>query len=197
MPIRTHRGRAAVYRTFWGWPVRSPQHLAGTVLVFAAVTVGIALVLPEQGNGPAVATPSSSARANPFDPASRAVVPGARPPTETTSQSSPSASSTPAPTAALAVADAWVRAFLTTPEGISSAQWVEQMRPYTAEETLPLLESINPENVPEAQVTGEPRTVSTGAGKAEVDVSTTTGVVRLLLVLTPAGWRVADFDKAG
>lgn len=197
MPIRTHRGRAAVYRTFWGWPVRSPKHLAGTGLVLAAFAAGIALALPGTGNDPAAVAPSSTARANPFGQASRAVVPTAPHSAVPTTRSSPATSSVAAPPEALAVADAWVRAFLTTPDGVSSAQWAEQLRPYTAEETLPLLQSIDPDNVPEARVVGEPRTVSSGAGKAELDVSTTAGVVRLLLVLTPAGWRVADFDRTG
>ncbi|MGH3905435.1 MAG: hypothetical protein ACRDTE_14790 [Pseudonocardiaceae bacterium] len=193
MPIRTHRGRAAVYRTFWGWPVRSPKHLAGVGLVFAAIVVGFALVLGDGGADRTTAAPSSSARANPFDPASRAALPGAGRPEPSATPSS----SGEAPPEALAVADVWVRAFLTAPDGISSARWVEQMRPYTTEEILPVLQSVDPANVPEAQVIGKPRTVSSGAGKAEVDVPTTAVVVRLLLVPTPAGWRVAGFEQVG
>ncbi|MGH3914724.1 MAG: hypothetical protein ACRDTC_15150 [Pseudonocardiaceae bacterium] len=200
MPIRTHRGRAAVYRTFWGWPLRSPKHLAGAVLIFIAVAAGLALVLPGGGNGPSTAASSSTTRTNPFDPASRAALPGAN--AAKTSSSPPSASAGPGtppevPAEALAVANAWVRAFLTTPEGISSAQWAEQMRRYTTEEGLSTLQSIDPENVPEAQIIGAPRPVSSGAGKAEVDVPTTAVVMRLLLVPTSAGWRVAGFEQAG
>jgi len=196
VPIRTHRGRAAVYRTFWGWPVRSPKHLAGTVLAFAALSAGLALALPEKQKVPAVAAPSSTARVNPFDPASRAAVPGPRPPAATT-PSTPPAGGAAAPAAALTVADTWTKAFLSAPDRADATQWIEQLRPYTTEETLPLLESIDLDNVPEGEVTGQPRTVSSGAGKAEVDVPTTAGVMRLLLVLTPAGWRVADFDRVG
>ncbi|MGH3938084.1 MAG: hypothetical protein ACRDTG_05525 [Pseudonocardiaceae bacterium] len=200
MPIRTHRGRAAVYRSFWGWPLRSPLHLAGAVLMFAAVTAGLALVLPGGGNAPATAVPSSSARVNQFDPASRATLPRTGP--AETSSSTPSALAgveIPAdvPDEALTVAEAWARAFLTVPEGISSEQWAEQMRPYTTEESLTLLRSIDPLKVPQAQVVGKPQPVSVGAGKAEVDVPTTTVVVRLLLVPTSAGWRVAGFEQAG
>jgi hypothetical protein len=90
-----------------------------------------------------------------------------------------------------------VRAFLTVPNGISPAQWVEQLRPYTTDELLPELRSVDPANVPAAQITGEPRMVSSGAGTAEVDVPTTAVVVRLLLVSTPAGWRVAGYQRAG
>ena len=193
MPIRTHRGRAAVYRTFWGWPLRSPRHLAGAGLVLAVIAAGLALALPDDGPGPATAAPSSTARENPFDPASRAQLPGVRP-----ADPGPTRSRPPdAPAEVRGVAEAWVRAFLNAPDGITAAQWAEQMRPYTTEEIFPVIQSIDPANVPEAQVIGDPRTVSSGAGKAEVDVSTTAVVVRLLLVPTPAGWRVASFEQVG
>jgi hypothetical protein len=193
VPIRTHRGRAAVYRTFWGWPLRSPKHLAGTVLALVAMAVGLGLALPESGAGPVRAAPSSSPRVNPIDPPSRLALPGAAP------VGPPSArpTGTPAPAAALSVANSWVRAFLTAPKGISPAQWVEQLRPYTTDELLPELRSVDPANVPASQITGEPRMVSSGASTAEVDVPTTAVVVRLLLVSTPVGWRVAGYQRAG
>jgi hypothetical protein len=102
-----------------------------------------------------------------------------------------------APVAALAVARSWVHAFLTVPKGISSARWVEQLRPYTTDELLPELRSVDPANVPAAKIVDEPRTVSSSASSAEVDVPTTVVVVRLLLVSTPAGWRVAGYQRAG
>ncbi len=195
MPIRTHRGRAAVYRTFWGWPLRSPTHLAGTVVVLVAIAVGAGLALPDSGgSSPVRAAPSSSPRATPLPPASPlAVVPGAA----SGGQSGVLSPSTPAPAAALTVARSWVNAFLTVPKGISSARWVEQLRPYTTDELLPELRSVDPANVPAAKIIGEPRTVSSSASSAEVDVPTTVVVVRLLLVSTPAGWRVAGYQRAG
>ncbi|MGH3883811.1 MAG: hypothetical protein ACRDRC_10465 [Pseudonocardiaceae bacterium] len=194
MPIRTHRGRAAVYRTLWGWPVRSPRHLVGTALALVVIAVGVGLALPESGVGPVRAAPSSSPRVNPLPPAShRAAVPG---PALVGPAQVPSRSA-PAPVAALTVARSWVQAFLTVPPGISSARWIEQLRPYTTDELLPELRSVDPANVPEAQITGEPRTVSSGEGSAEVDVPTTGVVVRLLLVSTPTGWRVAGYQRAG
>ncbi len=44
MPVRTRRGRAAVYRKFWGWPLRSITHLAITsiVMVIAVTAIGLA-----------------------------------------------------------------------------------------------------------------------------------------------------------
>ncbi len=193
MPIRTHRGRGAVYRSLWGWPLRSPKHLAGTGLALVAIAMGIGVALPDSQAGSVRAVPSSSPRINSFDPASRPALAAANPPAPPKAR--PIA--TPAPTAALSVAKSWVRAFLTVPNGISSARWVEQLRPYTTDELLPELRSIDPANVPAAQITGEPRTVSSGPSSAEVDVPTTGVVVRLLVVSTPAGWRVAGYQRAG
>lgn len=199
MPIRTHRGRAAVYRTFWGWPLRSPRHLAGTVLALVAIAVGLGMALPDNvSKRPVVAAPASAPRVNSLAPASGVAVPGAPPRTQSQPQSRPpSRPSAPAPIEALFVAKSWVRAFLTVPNGIDSARWVEQLRPYTTDELLPELRSIDPANVPAAKIAGEPRTISSGASSAEVDVPTTGVVMRLLLVSTPAGWRVAGYQQAG
>ncbi len=189
MPIRTSRGRAAVYRTLWGWPLRSPVHLVAAVLIAATVGWLLALVLAVSGSGTAsVAGPSSTAEASstgegdPFDPRAASA---ARP------------EAPRAPAAALSVADAWVRAFLTTPEGITTAQWTEQLRPYSTDDTLAELQTVDPANVPDGQVTGFPRTVSARIGSVEVDVPSSAAVVRLRLVTTASGWRVAGYEQAG
>ncbi|MDQ3761829.1 MAG: hypothetical protein M3460_09040 [Actinomycetota bacterium] len=193
MPIRTHRGRAAVYRRFWGWPVRSPKHLAGTVLALIAIAIGGGLALPDSRGGTTPAVPSNSPQANQFAPPSRSAVAEAG----IAPQPRAPSPSTPAPASALTVARSWVRAFLTVPNGITSERWVEQLRPYTTDELLPELRSIDPANVPAAQINGEPRTVSSSPSSVEVDVPTTAVVVRLLLVSTPTGWRVAGYQRVG
>ncbi|MGH3873315.1 MAG: hypothetical protein ACRDSR_17710 [Pseudonocardiaceae bacterium] len=174
--------------------MRSPKHLAGTVLVLVVIAVGIGLAMPDSTAGPVRPAPSGGARANPVPPVSRmTVVPGpavggpARVPV----------AGAPAPDAALAVARSWVQAFLTVPKGIDSARWVEQLRPYTTDELLPELRSVDPANVPAAKIIGAPRTVSTSVTSAEVDVPTTGVVMRLLLVATPSGWRVAGYQRVG
>ena len=194
MPIRTHRGRVAVYRTFWGWPVRSPRHLAGTVLALVVIAVGVGLVLPESETRPARAAPSSTPRVTPLPPVSQLAAVPSPAPAGPPGLPAPSA---PAPAVVLTVARSWVNAFLTAPKGISSERWAEQLRPHTTDEFLPELRSIDPVNVPAAKIVGEPRTVSSSASSAEVDVPTTAAVVRLLLVSTPTGWRVAGYHRAG
>jgi hypothetical protein len=185
VPIRTSRGRAAVYRTLWGWPLRSPKHLVAVVVVAAAVGWLLALAVPSGSGTASVAGASSTAEGtNPFDPAARAAS-AARP------------EAPRAPAAALSVADAWLRAFLTTPEGITTAQWIEQLRPYSTDDTLAELQTVDPANVPDGQVTGFPRTVSARIGTVEVDVPSSTVVVRLRLMTTATGWRVAGYEQAG
>ncbi len=183
MPIRTSRGRAAVYRTVWGWPLRSPLHLLGAA-VAAVVAVAVVAALPSSDRDPSVARPiGSSQAANPFDPASR--------------DSDANRSAPRAPAAALAVADSWVRAFLTVPDGITAPQWAEQLRPYSTDQAVAALLTVDPANVPVAQVTGAPRTVTVRIGAAEVDVPTSAAVVRVSLVTTSTGWRVARYEQAG
>jgi hypothetical protein len=193
VPIRTHRGRAAVYRRFWGWPVRSPKHLAGTMLTLAVIGLGLGHALPDHRAHKTSAVPADSHRVTQFSPVPRPALPEtgrARTPGGPT----PAAA---APAAALTVAQSWVNAFLTVPKGITPARWVEQLRPYTTDDLFPQLLSIDPANVPAAQIIEAPRAVSVSAASAEVDVPTTAVVVRLLLVSTPAGWRVASYERAG
>ncbi|PZS22431.1 MAG: hypothetical protein DLM61_26050 [Pseudonocardiales bacterium] len=195
MPIRTHRGRTAVYRRLWGWPVRSPKHLAGTMVALVAIGVGLGQALPDDQGASAGPTISAGRKAGANSLAS--------PPRSALAEAGiaqqPAAPfpSAPAPAAALTVARSWVNGFLTVPKGITPARWVEQLRPYTTDDLFPQLQSINPANVPTAQIIEAPRTVSAGASSAEVDVPTTAVVVRLLLVSTPAGWRVASYERAG
>jgi hypothetical protein len=187
VPIRTHRGRTAVYRKFWGWPVRSPKHLAVTVLVLVGICLGLGLVQPGHRGSTGPTVPAMSPRPSSVAPAPRSALGEA-------GIARPASPSEPAPAAA---ARSWVQAFLTVPKDITAARWVEQLRPYTTDDLFPQLQSIDPANVPVAQIIGEPRTVSMGANSAEVDVPTTAVVMRLLLVSTPAGWRVASYERAG
>lgn len=189
MPIRTHRGRAAVYRTVWGWPLRSPWHLVAVVVVLVAVGAGVAVALPGDGTSrSSTATPSSSDHSNPFDPSSRSAAPSASETNEFERQATEQARS---------VANTWVRAYLTTPEGMTSARWVEQLRPHTAAGLLPELRTVNPANVPDAQVTGPPRTISVTDTTAEFEVPTSAVVLRLSLAATQQGWRITGYERAG
>jgi hypothetical protein len=194
VPIRTHRGRAAVYRKVWGWPVRSPTHLAGTVLMAVVIAIGVGTVLPGKHRDGLARTGSSD---HPRVIASAPAPPSALTDAGSLRATRAPAPNTPAPAAALTVARSWVQAFLNVRRGTTAEQWVEQLRPFTTDDLFPQLRSIDPANVPAAQIIDAPRTVSVSASSAEVDVPTTALVVRLLVVSTPAGWRVASYERAG
>ena len=62
MPIRTNRGRAAVYRRLWAWPLRSPRHLVGAIVLVIVVAIGVAIAVARLH--PASSTPHTP---GPFD----------------------------------------------------------------------------------------------------------------------------------
>lgn len=181
MPIRTGRGRSAVYRQVWGWPLRSPRHLAAALVGLLAVAVAVATVLaalpdPGQRSGPAAADEL---------PADREAPAGAGAPRPA------------APPEALSTARKWAQAWVTHPDGITVERWTEQLRPHTTEEYLPLLRSVDPANVPSRAVTGPPRAVSATARSVQVDVPTDGALLRLTVIRTAVGWRVAGYERAG
>lgn len=203
MPIRTHRGRAAVYRRFWGWPLRSPRHLLGTLLVLVVLVVAIGVGVPKlvgssgdsggdaaprggQGQtGQAGSTPTSrSSRAQPAPPQTRLSEP-LRSPT-----------SAPASPDALRVAKQWASAWVNHPDGVSSEEWLRGLRPYTTAEYLPVMSSVDPANIPASEVTGEPVADKSFTSSVEALVSTDGPKLRITVIRTDAGWRVADYEQA-
>lgn len=183
MPIRTHRGRSAVYRQLWGWPLRSGRHLVVAVLALVAVGVAVAVALPDGSGSGASTGRAASERAG------------------TGAGSDAPDGATPArpyaPPAALDAARAWAQAWVTHPEGITSEQWTEQLRPYTTADYLPQLRSVDPANVPADAVTGNPLPVSASGGSIMVDVPTNGAVLRLRMVRGVQGWLVDGYEQAG
>ena len=177
MPIRTHRGRSAVYRQVWGWPLRSPRHLAAALVGLLAVAVVLAAVLS------ALSSPGQRG------PATGSELPAAG---EAGAVAAPAA-----PPEALAIARRWAQAWVHHPDGITAEQWTEQLRPHTTEEYLPVLRSVDPANIPSRAVTGPPRAVSVTAGSVQVDVPTDGALLRLTVIRTAVGWRVAGYERAG
>ena len=126
MPIRTNRGRAAVYRRLWGWPLRSPRHLMGTLVFLAILVTALGIVLPKAvGKPQAKASPAAGTTTSVTATAAGAAAPV---PTSNlpTRLSTPLATPTPAtPNAdALRVAKQWATAWVNHPAGITSEQWL-------------------------------------------------------------------------
>jgi hypothetical protein len=200
MPIRTNRGRSAVYRRLWGWPLRSPRHLITFVIIIVALGIIVAMVIPRNtptGSAqPAGDTTSSSAGST--SPSGTST--GDTTTTPQTRLTSPLLSPTPAPPDphALEVAVSWVKAWATHPAGITNAQWLVQLKPYTTDEFLPQMATVDPANVPATKVTGSAVSVDSTTSSVVADVPTDGGTIQVTVITTPSqGWRVSKFDRAG
>jgi hypothetical protein len=203
MPIRTPRGRSAAYRALWQWPLRSPARLGLCAVLLLAVVVGavtgIGALRGARAVGSAVAAPEASAGPTAFPvpgatsegPAT--IAPSVLPPVPLLTPSSKPLAA--APSTALSVAGRWAAAWVDHPRGITSQQWVDGLRPFTTDEYLGVLTGVDPANVPASQVVGEPRAVRVAARSVQVDVPTNTLTLRVLVVDTEDGWRVAGYDR--
>jgi hypothetical protein len=197
VPIRTNRGRAAVYRRLWGFPLRSPRHLVATVVAVAVLVIGIGVVIPRVlgprggSNGPGAAGSSSSAQ-----PSATTDSPSSPLPTRLTAPLV-QPSSAPPSLEALNVAKLFVRAWVNHPAGITNAQWLDGLRPYTTEEYLNAqMATVDPVNIPATSVTGDPVVVTSYTSSVQVVVPTNGPKLSVTVSRTGDGWRVSGYDQA-
>ena len=216
MPIRTNRGRAAVYRRLWGWPMRSPRHLVATVLVVGALVLTVGLIVPRlTGSGkPSGAaanlsgsTSTTTSRAGTSGAGTgQAGVPGAgqnattTPPTSSlsTRQTAPAQTPTSAPPApkALETATEWAKAWVNHPDGVSTEQWLNGLKPYTTEEQIAVMSTVDPRNIRATEVTGPAAAKVSYTTSVEAVLPTNAGVLDITVISTPQGWRVARYEQA-
>lgn len=191
MPIRTHRGRAAVYRRLWGWPLRSPKHLVGTVIVLAAVATTIGILLPDPL--PVRRTPRPETTGQRQEVPAAPSTPVAAPPTFRV----PNTPAPPAPPSpqGLSVVEAWGKQWVNHPPGTAAPEWVQRLAPYTTEEFITEMSTIDPANVPATAVTGPPSSKRSTANSMDVRLPTDGGDVQVEVINTPQGWRVSGYDK--
>jgi hypothetical protein len=202
MPIRTNRGRAAVYRRLWGWPLRSPRHLVGAIvgliIIAVAVTIGISHLRP-----PTPSTTSANSggiSSGPTAPAtSPAVAPapasGIQPTTRLASPPETPSSAPPAPQALLVVQE-WGQAWVNHPVGMANQAWLAQLQPYTEPEFLPQLASVNLANIPATQVTGPATAITSYTSSVVALLPTNGGNLQITVVSTPQGWQVSAYTDA-
>ena len=199
MPIRTHRGRAAVYRRLWGWPLRSPKHLVGAVVLAAVVLTGIGFALPNPPP-PERSTSSSSQRAAEAErqahPRPVAAPPTAAAPPSVSVPNTPPPQVPPDP-AGVALVEQWGHLWADHPPGTDRQRWAARLQPFTSEEFQPLMGSVDPANVPASQVTGPATPVRSTPGSMDVRLPTNAGDITVRLIKEPAGWRVAGYDEVG
>jgi hypothetical protein len=197
MPIRTNRGRSAVYRRLWGWPLRSPRHLITFVIIVVAIGIVVAMVIPR--NPSTTSSTSADTTSSSADSSNANSSPGATSTTPQTRLTAPLLSPTAAPPApqALEVAVNWTKAWATHPAGITSQQWLAQLKPYTTDEFLPQMATVDPSNVPATKVTGPAVSVDSTTSSVVADVPTDGGIIQVTVITTPQqGWRVSKYDKA-
>jgi hypothetical protein len=101
-----------------------------------------------------------------------------------------------APPAALTVATRWTQAWATHPPGTTTQSWVDGLRPYTTNEYLGVLSTVDPANVPASRVTGSARAVLVSPDSVRVDVPTDAVELQVLVVNTGQDWKVAGYDRA-
>jgi hypothetical protein len=198
VPIRTNRGRAAVYRRLWGWPLRSPRHLAASIIIFVVVVVALGVIIPKvldrKSAGPSSAgQPSTSAQGTQVGqlPSSGVSLP--------TKQPTPSISASAAPPQADAqlIAELWAENWIKPPPDNDVNKWLAQLRPYTTEEFLAQMATIDPKNVPD-KITQKVTPKKSFVSSADFEVGTDVGKVVITLVKTPSNeWRVNSYTKAG
>lgn len=200
MPIRTNRGRAAVYRRLWGWPLRSGRHLITALVGLVVVAVAIAVVTTRIGNagsgGEHPAAAGASISITPEAPTSIASIGGgSRTPPVTTLASPPVPMSAPASPAALSVIQAWGRAWVNHPAGMTNAQWLAQLKPYTTDEFLPVMGSVDVANIDATEVTGPPRPTKSFVSSVEALLPTNAGELDITAIATPQGWQVSTYTE--
>jgi hypothetical protein len=202
MPIRTNRGRAAVYRRLWGWPMRSPRHLAVVVFVVAAIVITVGILVPQLtgGNKPGAgaAAESSGTTTAPSTPGTTNTpgVTGSTSALPTRITEPPSApTSAPPDPAALDVADSWGKAWVNHPEGVTTEEWLADLRPFTTEEQLTEMATVEPGNIGATEVTGDPEVVESFTSSVKVELPTDDGKLLITVIDTPDGWRVAFYEQ--
>jgi hypothetical protein len=204
MPIRTPRGRGAAYRPVWQWPLRSPGRLVGCLLVLLAAGLagnalaghfyhphsgGTGIFADTGGDNTGTAAPPTGLERPP--PAAPTRLP---PVAELSPATLPPAA---APTAALTVATRWTQAWARHPTGTTTDQWVARLRPYTTDEYLGVLSTVDPSNVPASRVTGPARPILVSPNSVRVEVPTDAVDLVVLVVNTGSGdWKVAGYDRA-
>ncbi|AXB47216.1 hypothetical protein [Amycolatopsis albispora] len=200
MPIRTNRGRAAVYRRLWGWPLRSTAHLTVSLVVLAVLLIAAGVVVPKlvgeqpQRTGRAgeiSVTPDDGKAGPPPNRASSGPLP--------TRLSEPRESPTSAPPNgdAMRVAEQFAAAWVNHPDGITNEQWLAGLKPFTTDEFLPTMSTVDPANIPATRVTGQPVPVNSLTSSLEAEVPTDGPKLSITVVSTNVGWRVSALDQAG
>lgn len=203
MPIRTNRGRGAVYRRMWGFPLRSAAHLVGTIAAVVLIPTGVLLAVNHVDGEPtrseAAVSTTTTTRTTFMSswPAPTTKVPTSSttaPPVVVTSTGTSAAMPGGPPAPVVQLARDFMAAWVNT-EG-SADQWVGRLEPYVMPEYMTVLRGVDPSRLGSVTLTGEPVATAVTAKVVEFDQPTSIGVVHLVLVESiGGGWRVQNYSK--
>ncbi|TWP49377.1 hypothetical protein FKR81_25090 [Lentzea tibetensis] len=199
MPIRTNRGRAAVYRTLWGWPLRSPTHLVIAIIGFGVLVIALGVIVPRVLDNKPASQSGATAVSSSTQPNQVGVLPSSGQSNLPTKLPSPvnSASAAPPQSDAQLVAELWAETWIKPPPNNDVNKWLEELKPYTTDEFLAHMATIDPQNVPD-KITEKVKAVKSTTSSIDFEVGTDVGKVRITLIkVQPDGkWRVNSYTKA-
>ncbi|WP_007027206.1 hypothetical protein [Saccharomonospora iraqiensis] len=203
MPIRTNRGRAAVYRRLWGWPMRSPTHLIGTAIMVIALVVAAGMLAPRLVDdrdtaraGESSSTNRAGADSHGAGDGAADTAPGSEPPPTRLTEPLATPTSAPPSPEALRVAERWVAAWLDHGQVASDREWLDGLRPYTTEEYLPRMRTVDPDRITGTEIVGTPQARASYTSSVDVEVGTDGPTLVLTVIETDSGWRVAEYREA-
>ncbi|QFU93502.1 hypothetical protein [Amycolatopsis sp. YIM 10] len=200
MPIRTNRGRAAVYRRLWGWPLRSTTHLTVSLVVLAVLLIAAGVLVPKLvgDNGPQRTGRAGEISVTPDDGKAAPPARGTTGPLPTRLSEPRESPTSAAPNGdAVRVAEQFAAAWVNHPDGITTEQWMAGLKPFTTDEFLPTMSTVDPANIPATRVTGAPVPINSLTSSLEAEVPTDGPKLSITVVSTNVGWRVSALDQAG
>jgi hypothetical protein len=103
-------------------------------------------------------------------------------------------SAPPAP-AAFDVITTWAKLWVHHPVGMTTAQWLAQLAPYTTQELLPQMNSVDLANINATQVTGTPTATKSFTDSVEALLPTNAGQLDITAIDTPQGWLVSNYTE--
>lgn len=181
--------------------MRSPSHLAGTLILFVALIVATGIVVPRlvsdgQASGAELPT-SESGSAQGDQGASEGSGGSDLPPVTRLTEPRETPSQAPADPKALRVAEQWAAAWVDHDGDTTVDAWIDGMRPYTTAEFLPVMRSVDPANIPATKVEGKAEAGDSHSRSVEALVSTDGPDLSVTVIKTDQGWRVSDYSRVG
>jgi hypothetical protein len=190
-PIRSNRGRSAVARSIWAWPLHNRTRAVITIILVIGVLLVIGRITSmwredQDQAGPVVTPPSVTANPNQNTPSTNTA---STDPIPAPSGPIP-AMGPPAPQEALRAAAGFMRNWVHHPQGMTSTQWAENLGPYAMPELVGQLYSTEPGNVPATQLVGDPQVTRVTDAVVELNWRTDGPTVRLTLIHPHGPWLV-------